>query len=65
MSENNTLRASVLKATYVGNHLEYTVGTVHGDWFVTTEQVHQVFDEGREVRVKFSDCGPVLVKQDV
>ena len=57
------LSGQITKSTYVGNHMEYGVSTDFGDWFVTSEQVHNVFDEGTKVGITFSDIGPVLLLQ--
>lgn len=62
LDESNTLPGKIKKATYVGNHMEYSVSSDHGDWFVTTDNVHEVFSEADEVRIRFADRGPVLVQ---
>ena len=61
MTQNKWLPAEVVKSTYVGNHMEYTVKTAHGDWFVVSHDVHRVFEQGNSVGVGFADQGPVLV----
>lgn len=63
LNDTNSVAGSITKATYVGNHMEYSVNTRHGDWFVTSGKVHEVFKEDDEIRIKFADRGPVLVKK--
>ena len=63
LNDANSLSGRITKATYVGNHMEYSVNSSHGDWFVTTGKVHEVFNEHDEVRIKFADRGPVLVQK--
>jgi len=62
-STNTTtaLNGTVKKSTYVGNHMEYVVATDFGEWFSTTDNVDQVFEEGSPVQVTFSEIGPVLL----
>ncbi len=62
LNNTNSLSGSITKATYVGNHMEYSVRTDHGNWFVTSDKIHDVFNENDDIRIKFAERGPVLVK---
>jgi len=62
-AEQGSLDGVVGKATYVGNHMEYTVKTAQGEWFVTSNNVHDVFEKETAVQVTFADQGPVLLAQ--
>lgn len=59
--EKNTLAATVVKCTYVGNHMEYVVATEYGNWFVTNDNVDTVFEADQPVGVCFDEKGPVLL----
>jgi len=57
----SALAATVTKSTYVGNHMEYVVGTDHGNWFAVTDNVDNTHNVGDSVYVRFSESGPVLL----
>lgn len=59
----NTLPGEVIRKTYVGNHLEYTVKTEVAELFSTTTDVDAPYEIGDRVSVKFSAKGPVLLNQ--
>ncbi len=59
--EENSLVATIVKCTYVGNHMEYVVSMDHGDWFATSTDVVTVFKAGQSVGVRFDEKGPVLL----
>jgi len=56
-----SLSGKVQRSTYVGDHMEYRVLTDFGEWFVISDNVNEVFDNGSEVGVSFSASGPVLL----
>jgi iron(III) transport system ATP-binding protein len=49
------------KVTYVGNHLEFVVGTEFGEVFVVSDEVDTPLAAGQEVALKFAERGPVLI----
>lgn len=55
------LEGSVAKSTYVGNHMEYTINTAHGEFFVTSNNVHDAFERKAAVSITFAEIGPVLL----
>ncbi len=57
----DALVGSVLKATYVGDRIEYKVATDLGALFCTSEATDRQVVEGSEVAVRFDDVGPVLL----
>jgi len=52
---------TLAKVTYVGDRLELTIETEHGQLFATTGEVDASYDSGAEVRVAFDVSGPVLI----
>jgi len=62
-ADQSSLEGVVAKATYVGNHMEYTVKTAQGEWFVTSNNVHNVFEQDTTVKVSFAGQGPVLLAE--
>ena len=59
----NALSGEIVRKTYVGNHLEYTVKTEVAELFSTTTDVDAAFDIGDAVSVVFADKGPVLLSE--
>ncbi len=59
----NTLEATVQKATYVGEQMEYTVQTALGALFVTSEDTDHPFAEGSAVALGFG-IGDVVLLRD-
>jgi len=59
--EHSSFRGTVLKSTYVGNHMEYRVQTEFGEWFATSDDIDHVFNENQPVDVQFAERGPVLL----
>jgi iron(III) transport system ATP-binding protein len=57
----NTLPARLEKATYVGSHLEFIVGTQFGQVFVVSSDVDAPFEPSQPVGVGFPPRGPVLI----
>ncbi len=55
------LPGTVIKCTYVGNHMEYVVRLAQGEWFATSDDVGTVHTAGAEVSVHFRARGPVLL----
>ena len=60
MSENS-MTAKVVKATYVGSHMEYTVETESGTLFAVSGNVSSIFEAGASVAMNFAESGPVLL----
>ena len=59
----NALSGEVIRKTYVGNHLEFTVKTEVAEVFSTTTDVDAHFEIGDAVSVSFSAKGPVLLRE--
>jgi iron(III) transport system ATP-binding protein len=57
----DTTPGTLLKATYVGTHVEYRIDTAHGEIFAISDDVDALHDTGSEIRVGFKDPGPVLI----
>ena len=57
----DTIRGTLLKATYVGTQMEYRIGTAHGEIFAISGDVSALHRPGSEIRVGFRDPGPVLL----
>jgi len=55
------LKGNLIKATYVGSHLEYRVETDVGEIFAITEDDGNPFAQGDDVSVTFAEKGPVLL----
>lgn len=55
------IEGKIIRLTYVGNHLEFTVATELGEIFATSSNVDSEYKVGSEVNVKFSKKGPVLL----
>ncbi len=69
IDSRNTANAAVLpgvveKATYVGDRIEYKIGTEQGVLFCTSETTDRQVAELTEVAVSFDVTGPVLLPED-
>lgn len=58
---DNSIAGTILRLTYVGNHLEFTVATDHGEMFATTSDVNSPLKTGDTVSITFASGGPVLL----
>ena len=56
-----TLPGKLEKATYVGSHLEFVVGTEFGEVFVVSSDVDSGLKAGQPVGLDFPERGPVLI----
>ncbi|HEX6143836.1 MAG TPA: ABC transporter ATP-binding protein [Geminicoccaceae bacterium] len=59
---NDALAGEVLKATYLGSHIEYRVSTELGELFVILHEVDRPFPSGTAVSVLLRDRGLTLVR---
>jgi iron(III) transport system ATP-binding protein len=57
----DTLPGTLEKATYVGSHLEFVVGTEFGEVFVVSPDVDAPFAPGQPIGIGFPTRGPVLI----
>jgi iron(III) transport system ATP-binding protein len=55
------LAGRLLKATYVGSHIEYSVETEAGEIFAVAEDIEEPFAVGARVGVSLAAKGPVLL----
>ena len=60
-TDTATIPGKLLKATYVGTHMEYRVDTAHGEIFAISGDVSGLHHAGSDIRVGFKDPGPVLL----
>ncbi len=63
VNADHGFEATVSKATYVGNRMEYTLDASFGSIFAVHEAVDDPLEIGRKINVGFAAQGPVLVKQ--
>ncbi len=56
------LEGSISKATYLGNHIEYSVSTEIGELFVVDPDVSRFLNQDSTVVVSFADHGITLIK---
>jgi iron(III) transport system ATP-binding protein len=56
------MEGQVVKATYLGSHMEYTVSTAHGDLFVIAHDVERALPPGAAVSVIPGARGITLVR---
>ena len=59
---DGALTGTIIKAAYLGAHMEYTVRTAHGDLFVIERMAPILRAVGDPATLAFSDHGVVLVK---
>jgi iron(III) transport system ATP-binding protein len=59
--EAGSLKGNLVKATYVGSHIEYRVETDVGEIFAIAEDDGNPFAQGDDVSVTFAEKGPVLI----
>ena len=57
------LAGTILKAAYLGSHMEYTVGSVIGDLFVVDPGVATPLAVGTKVAISFADHGVTVVRR--
>ena len=57
------LTGTVLKATYLGSHVEYTLDTDLGEIFVADYQFDALISTGSRVRMAFRDRGVTLLEK--
>ena len=57
------LTGTVLKATYLGSHVEYTLDTDLGELFVADYQFDALISAGSRVRLAFRDRGVTLLEK--
>ena len=60
-SNPGAIPARIVKVTYVGGYMEYTIDTEFGRLFVISNDIQQSHAQGSNVSVKFSSDGPVLL----
>ncbi|MCF6320539.1 MAG: ABC transporter ATP-binding protein [Rhizobiaceae bacterium] len=58
----NSMPGEIIRLTYVGNHLEFTLATEFGELFATSSDVDSALSVGDKIGVTFSDKGPVLLE---
>jgi iron(III) transport system ATP-binding protein len=56
------LQADVLKATYLGSHMEYTLGTPLGELFAVDSEIEQPANTGDHVTLDLARRGVTLVR---
>jgi iron(III) transport system ATP-binding protein len=61
VAHNGALPARVLKASYLGKHVEYTLATELGELFVIGANVRQPFVPGTELWISFAEHGVTLI----
>lgn len=61
LNADTGIATTVEKATYVGSHMEYTLGTSFGTLFAVSENVDAPFAIGQSLCVGFDRKGPVLL----
>lgn len=59
---NAAINGNIIRLTYVGNHLEFTINTEFGEIFATSSDVDSALKIGSSVSVTFSKKGPVLLR---
>jgi iron(III) transport system ATP-binding protein len=60
--QHDALAGEIVKATYLGSHMEYTVATAHGDLFVIDHEVARPLPRGTSVSVLPAERGITLVR---
>jgi iron(III) transport system ATP-binding protein len=60
--DDGGLAGAIVKAAYLGTHMEYTVRTEHGDLFVIERSTPTLREVGAGVRLGFADRGVTLVQ---
>ncbi len=58
------LPATLLKATYVGSHMEYVVETEFGNLFAKSDNVNETLTPGETIGLGFASAQPVLLPVD-
>ncbi len=61
---SHSLPVSLIKATYVGNHMEYLVESDFSDIFVVSTEMNANLPVGKTVYLKFREPGPVLLPME-
>jgi iron(III) transport system ATP-binding protein len=61
-NDDGTLEADVLKATYLGSHMEYTLATSLGELFVIEPEIDRPAKVGDKVAVHLTHRGVTLVR---
>ena len=56
------LVGTVRKATYLGNHMEYTVDSAIGDLFVVDSRIDSPIAQGESVSIELANHGVTFVK---
>ncbi len=59
----NSLAGKIIRLTYVGNHIEYTLDTALGELFAISSDVDTNLKVGGKVGITFASKGPVLLNQ--
>ncbi len=52
----------IIRLTYVGNHLEFTIATEFENLFATSSDVNRELKVGDDVAITFAEKGPVLLE---
>ncbi|WP_417211579.1 ABC transporter ATP-binding protein [Antarctobacter sp.] len=63
IGDDEGIRATVAKATYVGVRMEYTLEGGFGQVFAVQDEVDEPLAVGRDVRMSFAGKGPVLLPE--
>ena len=59
---SKNISGKIIRLTYVGNHLEFTIATEFENLFATSSDVNSEFKVGDDVAITFADKGPVLLE---
>lgn len=59
----SSIAGKLVRLTYVGNHLEFTLDTAFGEIFSISSDVDTIFSIGDEVSITFAAKGPVLLNK--
>ncbi|MGI9357566.1 MAG: ABC transporter ATP-binding protein [Rhizobiaceae bacterium] len=59
----NSIDGEIRRVTYVGKHLEITIGTAAGDIFATSDDVDAKYVAGDRISITFAKSGPVLLAE--
>ena len=59
----NSFPGEIIRATYVGNHLEFSLKTEFGELFAISYDVDSKLSVGEKIGVSFAKIGPVLLER--